>query len=323
MPAKLSLTLDAVQYQQQLEAVVQSTRQAAENMSAKLNSDQEIKVSADTAPAEKSISVIPEAPDQEIIVTADIKPAEKALSELAKKQLEQTRIQNTALEEEKKERDKQVKYRSADNEPGRMRYAEEAKADYNGSSNPDDQIEAERKSVTAHAEIQTAKENIYSLERQIQKLEKEEAEASKQRAWQQQAEASAVKQKIEGQQYELEYNRLILAGEYDKVAALKKEAAEQRALRDAEKTKGDKLTGSEIELTRKLHDLSWNMQNLRDQQFGDLSIKTNSLTARGGFQGAAVVPDSDKYNREIAQTNKTMLNVLQRIETLCAQFGKF
>ena len=65
------------------------------------------------------------------------------------------------------------------------------------------------------------------------------------------------------------------------------------------------------------------MQNLSDQQFGDLSIKTNSLTARGGFQGAAVVPDSDKFNREIAQTNKTMLNVLQRIETLCAQLGKF
>ena len=116
---------------------------------------------------------------------------------------------------------------------------------------------------------------------------------------------------------------MILAGEYDKAAALKKEAAEQRALRDAEKIKGDKLTVSEIELTRKLHDLSWNMQNLSDQQFGDLSIKTNSLTARGGFQGAAVVPDSDKFNREIAQTNKTMLNVLQRIETLCAQLGKF
>ncbi len=102
-----------------------------------------------------------------------------------------------------------------------------------------------------------------------------------------------------------------------------REASEQRALRDAEKTKGSKLTDSEIAATKKLHDLSWNMSNIRDQQFGDLSIKTNSLTARGGFQGAAVVPDSDKYNREISMTNKTMLGILQRIESLCAQFGKF
>ena len=51
--------------------------------------------------------------------------AKKKLAELAKKQLEQTRIQNAALEEEKKERDKQAKYRTADNELGRLRYAED------------------------------------------------------------------------------------------------------------------------------------------------------------------------------------------------------
>ncbi|MBR4663275.1 MAG: hypothetical protein IKO93_05320, partial [Lentisphaeria bacterium] len=198
--------------------------------------------------------------------------------------------------------------------------AEEAKHDYTISSNPGGKVEAERKSVTAHAEIQTAKENIYSLERQIQKLEKEEAE-SKKRLSDQAA-------------FELEYNRLIAAGEYDKAAALKlehelkqqnlkltekekqarldnqkaqkalnlqisnrdkaqdlkwqmmektgqgKEASEQRALYHAEKAKGSKLTDSEIDTTQKLHELSWNMQDLRDQQFGDLSIKTNALTAR-------------------------------------------
>lgn len=102
-----------------------------------------------------------------------------------------------------------------------------------------------------------------------------------------------------------------------------REASEQRAIRDAEKTKGAKLTDSEIEATRKLHELSWNMQNMRDQQFGDLSTKINFLTARAGFQSAAAVPDSDKYNREILMTNKTMLNVLQSIETRCSQLNKF
>ena len=293
------------------------------------------------------------------------------------KRKEQDKYDNTESRSEKIQLLKQRLQREQISLKKSQNAAEEAKIDYTVSSNPGDKIEAERKSVTAHAEIQTAKENIYSLERQIQKLEKEEAEANKQRAKQQQAEAKAVKQKIEGQQYELEYNRLIAAGEYDKAAALKlehelkqqnlkltekekqalldnqkaqkalnlqlssrdkaqdlkwqmmekvgqgKEASEQRALRDAERTKGGKLTDSEIDATKKLHELSWNMQNMHDQQFGDLSIKTNALTARGGFQGAAVVPDSDKYNREISMTNKTMLGVLQRIENLFSQLNKF
>ena len=215
------------------------------------------------------------------------------------------------------------------------------------------------------------------MDRQIQKLEKEEAEASKQRARQQQAEAKAVKQKIERQQYELEYNRLIAAGEYDKAAALKqeydlkqqnlkltqaekdailaqqkaqkalnlqisnrdkaqdlqwramekigrgKEASEQRALWDAERTKGSKLTDSEIEATKKLHELTWQLDNRRGPDFGDLSIQTNDLTKRGGFRSGAVVPDADKYNRQIAEHNKSMHTILQRIESMVADFGKF
>ena len=381
--------------------------------------------------------------------------AKKKLAEIAKKQLELTRIQNAALEEEKKERDKQAKYRSADSELGRMRYAEDkianrqalidaekkdnerlrartaaAKADMDryapGSKEADPQkyADAQRVYLQNAAEQAKSDEKIANWQNQIKQLQYDQAEAKK--------------RLTEQAAFELEYNRLILAGEFDKAEALKlenelkaqglkltqaekdaileqrkamkrqqskqmvddakeqvelnrmllngdyeayeaeklrieakqkglqltkeeseeirkqrellkqqklqasnrdkaqdlkwqfmekigqgREASEQRALRDAEKTKGSKLTDSEIAATKKLHDLSWNMSNMRDQQFGDLSIKTNSLTARGGFQGAAVVPDSDKYNREISMTNKTMLGILQRIESLCAQFGKF
>ena len=55
MPTKLSLTLEAAQYHQQLDAVVQRTRQAAAQMEA-LNTDRQITVTADTAPASRALS---------------------------------------------------------------------------------------------------------------------------------------------------------------------------------------------------------------------------------------------------------------------------
>ena len=105
-------------------------------------------------------------------------------------------------------------------------------------------------------------------------------------------------------------------------AGLGRQAAEQRALRDAEKTKGGKLTDSETDAVRKLTELTWNLNHQRDAQFGDLSVKTNSLTARGGFQGGAAAPDVDKYQRAVAETSKSMLQYVQRIETFCRDIGK-
>lgn len=381
--------------------------------------------------------------------------AKKKLAELAKKQLEQTRIQNAALEEEKKERDKQAKYRTADNELGRMRYAEDkianrqalidaekkdndalrartaaAKADMDrykpGAKEADAQkyADAQRVYLQNAAEQAKSDEKIANWQNQIKQLEYERAEAKK--------------NMLEQAQFEVEYNKLILAGEFDKAAALKlenelkqqglkltqaekdailaqrkamerqqagkmvedaqeqvrlnqmllngdyeayeaeklrleakqkgielteeetreilkqrellrqqalqksnldkaqdlkyramqmagkgKEASEQRALRDAERTKGSKLTDKEIDATKRLHELTWELDNRRGPDFGDLSIKTNDLTRRGGFQGGAVVPDKDKYNQQIASENKAMHAILQRIESMVAEFGKF
>ena len=381
--------------------------------------------------------------------------AKKKLAEIAKKQLEQTRIQNAALEEEKKERDKQAKYRSADSELGRMRYAEDkianrqalidaekkdneslrartaaAKADMDrykpGAKEADPQkfADAQRVYLQNAAEQAKSDEKIAGWQNQIKQLEYERAEAKK----------KMVKQA----QFEVEYNKLILAGEFDKAAALKlenelkqqdlkltkdekdailaqrkamerqqagkmvadaqeqvrlnrmllngnyaayeaeklrieakqkgieltkkesreilkqqellkqqalqksnrdkaqdlkwrameaagkgKEASEQRALWDAEQRKGGQLTDSEIEATKKLHELTWNFDNQRKQDFSSMAIQTNSLTARGGFQTGAAAPDTDKYNRIIADNGKNMLSVVQRIETICRNFGNF
>ena len=381
--------------------------------------------------------------------------AKKKLAEIAKKQLEQTLIQNAALEEEKKEREKQAKYRSADNELGRMKYAEDkianrqtlidsekkdndalrsrtaaAKADMDryahGAKEADPQkfADAQRVYLQNAAEQAKSDERIANWQNQIKQLQYEQAEAKK--------------RILEQSAFELEYNRLILAGEFDKAAALKqeyelkqqnlklsdknkqslldqrkamerlsaqkmiseikeqvrlnqlllngqyaeyeaeklrieqkkqakqfteaetkaiveqteilkrqslqksqrdqaldlkwrameaagkgKEASEQRALWDAERTKGRKLTDSEIAATKKLHELTWNFDNQRKQDFSAMAVQTNSLTARGGFQTGAAAPDTDKYNRIIADNGKTMLSVVQRIESLCSRFGNF
>jgi len=114
------------------------------------------------------------------------------------------------------------------------------------------------------------------------------------------------------------YNRAL------RMAGRSQEAEEREALDRARKTKGSDLTDDEKQKTLELLNLSRQLDDLqKGPNFGDLSIKTNDLTRRGGFQGAAVVPDTDKYNRSIDQTNKTILNILQRLDTTIREYGKF
>ena len=216
----------------------------------------------------------------------------------------------------------------------------QAKNDFLSARNEADQVEAERKMAVARAKVQKSDEEIYNLQQQINDLRRQENKE--------------VDRILDQSAFELKYNQLIAAGEWDKAAALKQEyelkqrylklsdeekkqlaedrkrqrelnlrgslrdqaqnlswsamekaglgqfAAEQRALHDAEKTKGGKLTDDETAAVRKLSELTWQMQNLPHLPMGDLSIRTNSLTARGGFQGGAAVPDKDQVNKAIS-----------------------
>ena len=58
-------------------------------------------------------------------------------------------------------------------------------------------------------------------------------------------------------------------------------------------------------------------------QLGDTSVKTNSLTARGGFAGGGKLPESDKINREIANINKQQLEQMKQITAICEKLGAF
>ena len=93
----------------------------------------------------------------------------------------------------------------------------------------------------------------------------------------------------------------------------------EQALKDARAAKGADLTDEESEAVRKIAKLTYSMNNRRENDPGDLSIKTNSLTARGGFQGGAVAPDLERYNRITAENSKQSLARIRMLETNVAK----
>ncbi len=102
-----------------------------------------------------------------------------------------------------------------------------------------------------------------------------------------------------------------------------REFEEQKALRDAERTKGSALSSEERELVSRLAAVSFSLSTARDMQLGDTSIRTNALTARGGFAGGAKLPETDKINREIATTGKQQLEQMKTITQICEKLGSF
>ena len=102
-----------------------------------------------------------------------------------------------------------------------------------------------------------------------------------------------------------------------------REAAELRALQEARDSKGRDLTDAETEMVKKLTNLTYDLNSMQGPKLGDLSIKTNALAARGGFQGAAVVPSAAQYNRAISEHTKQLLTTTKQIENLCRNLGVF
>ena len=103
-----------------------------------------------------------------------------------------------------------------------------------------------------------------------------------------------------------------------------REAEYDKAMRDAEKTKGSALTKEEKARVAALADLSWEWENRqRAPELGNLSIQTNSLTSRGGFASGAVMPDKDAVNRSIAEYNRKTNELLEKINRNLEGIGTF
>ena len=173
------------------------------------------------------------------------------------------------------------------------------------SSSGDNRVEAEKNLLELRKELQKELAKSYAWEKQISDVKKQQA--------QQQAQ---LKKSIQDQAFNLRGQIMAQTGSA-------KEFAQENALRSARETKGSDLTESEKKQVLKLAEISFNLSNRRESSVGDMSIKTNSLTARGGFQGGAAVPSADRYNKEISQTSKSLLSTLQRIENICKDLGTF
>ena len=173
------------------------------------------------------------------------------------------------------------------------------------SSSDDNRVEAEKNLLELRKEFQKELEKSYSWEKQIREIKKQQSQQQEQ-----------LNKNIQEQAFNLRGQIMAQSGSA-------KEFAQEKALRSAKEIKGSALTESERNQVLKLAEISFNLSNRRENFTGDMSIKTNALTSRGGFQGGAAVPSSDRYNKEISQTCKSLLTTLQRIENISKDLGTF
>ena len=103
-----------------------------------------------------------------------------------------------------------------------------------------------------------------------------------------------------------------------RVLGRNREADQKQAIRTAETAKGSALTDEEKAMTLKFLELSSELQKLsvKPEIQGDFAIRTNELTARGGFQTGVRIPDTTMYQKQIANNTGNHYSAVQRIETL-------
>ncbi len=174
-----------------------------------------------------------------------------------------------------------------------------------------EEVALTRMLVAGNFEAYEAEKLRLEMKRQGKSLtEAETAELLKQRAL---LAAQNLKKSLQSQAYDLYGQAMERSGRG-------KEFAEEKALRDARNTKGRDLTEAETEQVKKLSKLSWDLANMATPQFGDTSVKTNSLTARGGFAGGAKMPNTEKIARETMNYAKKQTEMLEKVKTLLEEF---
>ncbi len=102
-----------------------------------------------------------------------------------------------------------------------------------------------------------------------------------------------------------------------------KQAEMETALRNAERTKGGKLTNEETELVKRLTELTHSLGSARGASLGDTSIRTNELTARGGFAGGVRLPEAERYNEAMLSSSKRIEGYLPEIKAILSKLGYY
>ena len=97
---------------------------------------------------------------------------------------------------------------------------------------------------------------------------------------------------------------------------------EQEALRKARETKGRDLTAEETASVKQLSALTAKLADLKETDRSSLyEVKTNSLTARGGFAGGAVAADPQAIQKTISSDTKRIAETLSGIDKLIKDLG--
>lgn len=91
-------------------------------------------------------------------------------------------------------------------------------------------------------------------------------------------------------------------------------AAAVRAANEAKiKATGIGLTKAEQKREEQIAKLKYKLDNLPQLNLGDVSAKTNALTARGGFASGIVRPQADQVNYQIMANGKRQVALLEQI----------
>lgn len=106
-----------------------------------------------------------------------------------------------------------------------------------------------------------------------------------------------------------------------KAAGFGKEAAQLEALRNAEKTKGSKLTKEEIAQVKKLSDLQYELSNMNMKVSLGRGTMTNELASRGGFASSVVTDSKTDINNQILTVQKAQEAILKQITTELKKIG--
>lgn len=106
-----------------------------------------------------------------------------------------------------------------------------------------------------------------------------------------------------------------------KAAGFGKEAAQLEALRNAEKTKGSKLTKEEIAQVKKLSDLQYELSNMNMNVSLGRGTMTNELASRGGFASSVVTDSKTDVNSQILTVQKAQEAILKQITAELKKIG--
>ncbi len=161
------------------------------------------------------------------------------------------------------------------------------------------EADAVKQLAEAELAVQRNLDRQYSLKRQLADLDKQRAQN-----------AQKLRDSLHSRAQDLYYQALSQSGREDQARA-------ERAIAEAEQTKGEKLTDAERSHIETLTALAGKLEKLSQSDIrGDLSIKTNSLAARGGFASSVLVPDADKYNQRLLDKTIQLLDTTKAIERL-------